>query len=116
MINRVELFNYHNLFDVDLNGEHHYVYAMPYYEQLYVGRHIYPDGVWLYSISAETYVRLITMKRKNKQHCKDYVENKIDRILLVDGETDDFIYLGDKREFLGSLSSTVIQSILQYYS
>ena len=116
MINRVELFNYHNLFDVDLNGEHHYVYAMPYYEQLYVGRHIYPDGVWLYSVTPEMYVRLVTMKRKNREYCKNYVVNNIDTILLNRGTIEDFVYLGDKKEFLGSLSSTVIQSIFQYYS
>ena len=115
MINRVELFDYHNVFDVDINGSHKYVYALPYYEHVYVGRHIYPDGVWLYSMTHETYLKLIMMKRKNKRVCHDYVINNIDKMLLTNGENDEYVYLGDKKDYLGSLPSVVIQSILQYY-
>lgn len=115
MVNRIELFNYHNVFDVDINGEHQYVYAMPYYEQLYVGRHIYPDGVLLYKINSDVYLKLVMMKRKDKKACKEYVENDIDKMLLATGGNDDYVYLGDKKDYIGSLSSVAMQVVLKYY-
>ena len=114
---RTELFNYHNVYDVyEFANRHYYVYGFPYYQKVYTGRHIYPDGARLYLISSERYIELITMKNKNRTMCQEYVENYIDKPLLDGQNVDGFEYLGDKLDYLGSMPSTVMQAICEYVS
>lgn len=117
MVNRTELFNYHNVFSVNLEGETYYVYCIPYYNTVYTGRSIFPDGGRMYLISGGMYAKLVTMKHKDSEHIASYVEYNIDDHLMKEnGELDGFIYIGDYQDFLGSQSSAVMQAVIQYTS
>ena len=109
---RTELFNYHMLYDVvefGNKGEHYYVYSLPYYHNMYNGRHIFPEGAKLYLITAEWYAELVTMKHKNKAMCQRFVETNIDVNLIHNQNIDGFTYIGDKKDYIGSIPSVVMQ-------
>ena len=114
-LNRVELFNYHFVFDIDINGQHRYVYNLPLYKTAYSGRHIYPDNDKFYVITPEIYVQLITMKNKDKVKCQLFVEENIDVKLLANEKVDGFEYLADRQEYIGSESSALIQALVSKY-
>lgn len=114
---RSELFNYHMLYDIsDVSDDlkHYYVYSLPYYDDMYMGHNIYPEGVKLYIISSENYIRLLTMKQKNKQKCQSYVEQNIDNYLIQGKPVEGFTYIGDKSECIGSLPSAIVQLVLRH--
>lgn len=113
--NRTELFNYHSVFDVELDGVHYYVYNLPYYDNMYVGRHLYPDGEKFYSIPAEMYVRLVTLKNKNAMMCQKYVEDNIDDSLISERLPYGFEYIGDRRDYIGSQLSALLQALVCKY-
>lgn len=115
IVNRTELFNYHSVFDVELDGTHYYVYNLPYYDTMYVGRHLYPDGEKFYLIPSEIYVDLITLKHKNVSMCQQYVENDIDSYLIEDHLPCGFEYIGDRRNYIGSQLSALLQAIVSRY-
>ena len=109
---RTELFNYHLLYDVEIEGEHRYVYGLPYYSRLYAGRHIYPDGARLYELTPETYIDIIVMKQKDRNVCREYMESEVDAVLMAGGTVEGYSYLGDKKDFWGSMPSAVMQALL----
>ena len=112
---RVDLFNYHMVYDVDEFDKHYYLYGLPYYKELYVGRHIYPDGVKIYAITPEIYIDLITKKRISREDCQKYVESKIDPVLMKGESLDGFQYIGDKNDYMGSMPSAVMQAVVQEF-
>ncbi len=107
----IELFNYHMLYDVteDSSVPHRYVYALPYYDSLYVGRHIYPSGVKMYEITSEVYIDLLLRKQKSRKDCQRYVETEIDTQLIASKQVVGYRYLGDKKDLHGSLASVALQ-------
>lgn len=116
IVNRTELFNYHSVFDVELDGVHHYIYNLPYYDNVYTGMHVFPDGDKFYVITPELYIDLITRKNKSRSNCQSYVEDNIDTYLIKNDCVTGFEYLGDRRDFLGSQQSALIQALVCKYS
>lgn len=111
-LNKIELFNYHFVFDIDINNHHEYVYNLPLYKTVYSGRHIYPDNDKFYIISSEMYVKLLTMKNRDKVKCQTFVEECIDAKLLAGETVDGFEYLADRQDYIGSASSALIQALV----
>lgn len=115
IVNRTELFNYHSVFDIEIDGQHHYVYNLPYYDNVYVGMHLFPDGDKFYIITSEVYIDLITRKNINRKSCQQYVEDNIDCKLIVSETVEGFEYLADRRDYLGSQQSALMQAIVCKY-
>ena len=112
LMNRTELFQYHSVFDLKIDNEHYYVYNLPYYNNVYAGRHIYPDGDKFYRITPEIYIQLITLRNKNCRDCQSYIENEIDNYLIDDKRVSGFEYIDDKKNYMGSQSSAVLQAVI----
>lgn len=117
MVTRTELFSYHNVFSVELDGKTYHAYCLPYYETVYIGRNVFPDGEHVYLIPGGEYAKLVTMKHRTPDRIAEYVEHHIDDPIMQDSKLPDgFIYLGERRDFLGSQSSAVMQAVIQYMS
>jgi hypothetical protein len=113
-INRTDLFNYHNLFDIKFETGEYYVYTLPYYRAVYTGRHIFPDGNLIYLIDRELFVKLKSMQVYDKPECRSYVEQHIDSKLMNHIDSDEFIFIGDSANYVGSLPSAVMQALVKY--
>lgn len=111
-VTRTELFNYHNVFDLDIDNKHYYAYNIPYYNNINTGRSAYPDGDLFYRISHETYVKFINLKKKHATNLQSYIENEIDLKLINNETICGFEYIGDKKDYLGSQSSAVMQAVI----
>lgn len=117
MVIRKEIGSHHHIYDIDFNGSHYYVYGFPYYNNLYTGRMVYPDGEKFYLITSEEYVRIMTLYSKDKRECEDYCEANIDVYIISTWQNANeckFCYLGDMVDFFGHQNSAVIQALVRY--
>ncbi|MBO5435113.1 hypothetical protein J6A31_04755 [bacterium] len=114
MLDRVELFDYHNVILVSLDDNQYYVYCLPVYYNCDNGRSVLPDDEWMYLIPQAVYDGLLTLKKENMTMCKYHVEHNIDDLLLHGFLPDGFVKLGNSRDYLGSQLSAVTQALVKY--
>lgn len=111
MILRTELFDHYRVFDVVNNGEHYYVYGLPYYEEVQSGRLSYPDGYDFYIISGDSYAKLMVAKQAKFVALQRMVYEMTDSMLSGD---DRYVCIGNSKDFLGSELSCVMQAFVKY--
>ncbi len=119
MVIRKTIVNGHHIYDAELQGAHYYVYGFSYYDEVYSGKPFIADCERFYLISADVYVKIMTMYRKDKYACECYVYEYIDMDILYSinhNQDSKFLYLGSTRDFCGHPNSAVIQAVIKYLS
>lgn len=116
MISRTELCSQMKVFDVMFSDEHCYVFGFPIYDDLYVGKHLFPENEFYYVIPGDVYVKLITLQRSDTKgltnNCQEYANKVIVEPIINNDGTYECI--GNMREFRGSEMSTIAQAVVRW--
>ena len=116
MISRTEICSQMKVFDVLLTDEHYYVFGLPVYDNMYVGKHLFPENELYYLISGEIYAKLISLWKCDGQsltnRCQEYADEALIRPIL-DGISD-CEYIGAMKDFRGSELSVVAQAMVKW--
>lgn len=104
------------VFDVMFTDEHYYIFGFPVYDELYVGKHLYPENEMYYVITSEIYAKLIALQKCDAQslthRCQEYADEVVIEPILKGEKKYEFI--GNMKDFKCSELSAVAQAVVRW--